>query len=236
MSVLDLPALGVNTVVHLGGLTPAQLNASPFAPPSKVAVAFTITAAIAGGAVTVAVPPLVAAIPAGTAIGIVAGGINYAILVTALAPIGAVELSILPNGLAIPAPGAATFFPIMSLRGGTTSDFTSAGQTQSAQVYDRAFGGYATQATTGQSWNFSFNFAVFANSPGFLMLSYYGMNKTRRLYVTREIEPGPGYTKGHEKGGAAQISNYTEPADAQGFVTGTTSFVGLGAPIQIGQS
>lgn len=236
MPAIEIPALGVNTIVNLGGLTAAQANADPFVLPSKTAVAFTITGAIAAGATTVTVPALTAAIPAGSAIGIVVAGVSYAILVTANAAIGATSLTILANGLAIPAGGAATFYPLRSLTGGTTSDFNAAGQTQSLQVYDRLAGGYAIQATTGQSWSFNYNFAVFANSPGFLSLSYYGANKTLKLGVSREIEPGAGYTKGHEKGGLCTMSNYTEPADAQGFVTGTTSFVGIGAPLIIGQA
>ena len=236
MPVLNIPALGVNTIVNLGGLTAAQVNADPFVVPSKTAVTFTITGAIAAGAVTVAVPALTAAIPAGSAIGIVAAGISYAILVTEDAPLNAASLTILANGLAIPAGGEASFFPMLQLSGGTTSDFNAAGQTQSAQVYDREYGGYAAQATTGQSWTFTYNFVIFANSPGFLSLSYYGVNKTLRLCVMRELEPGAGFTKGHEKGGLCQMSSYTEPSDAQGFVTGTTSFTGLTAPIIIGQS
>jgi len=236
MPVLNLPALGINTIVSLGGVTAAQVNADPFVVPSKTAVTFTITGAIAAGAVTVTVPALTVAIPAGSAIAVVAAGISYAILVTEDAAIGATALTILANGLAIPAGGAASFFPLLQLSGGTTSDFNSAGQTQSAQVYDREYGGWAVQATTGQSWSFNYNFVVFANSPGFLSLSYYGVNKTKRLYATRELEPGSGYTKGHEKGGLCLMSNYTEPSDAQGFVTGTTSFVGLTTPIITGQS
>ncbi len=242
MAAAQFPALGVNTIVWMGGVTAAQANADPYVPPSKTSVNFTITGAIAAGATTVTVPVLTAAIPKGTSIPITVGGISYAILVVENAAIGATSLTILANGLAIPANGAAQFYPLLKLEGGTTSDFASAGQTQSVQVYDRpvagstAAAGFAAQATTGQSWNFNYNFVVFANSPGFLTLSYFGYNKTEKLHVTREIEPGPGYTKGHEKGGLALMSNYTEPSDAQGFVTGTTSFVGVTAPIITGQS
>jgi len=236
MPVLNIPALGVNTIVWLGGLTDEQQNADPFVAPSKTASTFNITGAIAAGATTVTVPALADAIPKGTAIPITAGGQSYNILVTEEAPAGAVSLTILLNGRAIPPNSTASFYPALKLEGGTTSDFNSAGQTSSQQVYDREFGGYAAQATTGQSWGFNYNFAVFANSPGFLTLSYYGINKDSILYVNREIEPGPGYTKGHEKGGQAFMNNYTEPSDAQGFVTGTVSFVGNGQPLIVGQS
>jgi len=235
MPVAEFPSLGINTVVHLGGVSSTQANADPFIPPSKTARTFTIASAIAVNATTVTVPSLTAAIPAGSAIPIVVAGISYTILVTQEALINATSLTILPNGLAIPANGAATFYPLIQLKGGTTSDFNSAGQTQQAQVYDREFGGWAVQATTGQSWTFSYNFLVFANSPGFLSLSYYGVNKTEKLYVLREIEPGAGYTVGASKGGLCLMSGYTEPADAQGFVTGTSTFVGVTTPDINGQ-
>lgn len=236
MAASQFPALGVDTVVWIGALTAAQANADPYVVPSKNAVNFTVAGAVAAGAVSITVPALTVAIPRGSALSLVAAGISYAVLVVANAAIGATTLSILANGIPIPAGAAATFYPLLQLEGGTTSDFNSAGQTQSVQVYDREAGGFAVQATTGQSWSFNYNFVVFSNSPGFLSLSYFGYNKTLQLHVTREIQPGPGYTVGHSKGGVCYLSNYTEPSDAQGFVTGTTSFVGVTAPIIAGQS
>jgi hypothetical protein len=232
-----LAAKGVDTAVFLGVLTEEQLNADPFAAPATTAVTFTIAGAVASGATTVAVPATTTAIAPGTVLEVTQAGISYVLLVVAnpatnsrgVYPVGATSLSIAANGRAIPAGGTATYSLLYKLQGGTNSDFQTQSQTTQQTVYSDPLinpGGWQAAASISQSWSFTYNALVFPNSGSYSMLSYIGLNKDLNLYLRRTIAPGAGYTIGAGKEGIVTLSNYTEPADAQAFVTLSCTFTG----------
>ncbi|MGL4833528.1 MAG: hypothetical protein ACRCXH_03815 [Shewanella sp.] len=232
-----LAAKGVDTAVFLGALTEAQLNADPFVAPSTTAVTFTITGAVASGAVTVTVPATTTEIAPGTVLDVVQGGISYVLLVIAnplagskgVYPIGATTLSIAANGRAIPAGGVASYSRLYKLQGGTNSDFQTQSNTTQQTVYADPLinpGGWQAAASISQSWSFTYSALVFPNSGSYSMLSYFGLNKDLDLYLRRTIAPGAGYAIGHGKEGIVTLSNYSEPADAQAFVTLSCTFTG----------
>lgn len=229
MAIKLKAAKGVDTIVRLGALTSLQLAADPFVAPSATAVTFTITGAIASGAVAVTVPALTVAIPAGGVIEVVAGGIGYVLLVSVEALVGATSLTIVANGKAIPAGAAATFTPLYRLQGGTNSDVQSAGATANATVYSDPqvnVGGWTASDTISQSWTASYNAVVFVNSASYSLLSFMAVNKSSPYYFRRQIQPGAGYTIGAGKEGVVTMASYSEPADSAQYVTMQCQFTG----------
>jgi hypothetical protein len=229
---------GISTRVFLGALTSLQILADPFVAPSKTAVTFTITGAVASGATAVTVPALTVAIPAGGVIEVTAAGIAYVLLVTTEALVGATSLTIAANGRAIPAGGAASFSPLYRLQGGTNSDVQSAGAVSSQVIYEDPalnVGGWTASDTISQSWTATYNGVVFSASGTYALLSYMAVNKAAPYYFRREIQPAAGYVTGPSKSGLVTLSQYSEPADAAAYVTMQCSFTGDLA-LEIGQA
>jgi hypothetical protein len=222
---------------------PDELLALPtLETPQDVAIA--LTAAIAVPTTpdpvqSIGVTALTGPVPAGTAIPLTwtdaTLGVQRSVVYTAAhAKTGDTNLVILPATEAVPSDATGTYVALLLLQGGTTSNEQIQNQDQTVKIYQDEFGSFFDDGMmVGANWQLTYSFNHLSDDLGYYRLAYAGAlaGGGVRGYVKRELEAPPEHSTGKSIEGLVDLMEWSAQAEANGLVTGQTTFKGRGAPI-----